>query len=112
MTEITPESIMAAVKQAKPYMLVILKKGPRYAETQDIHMQHLAHIFAMRAAGQQLITLPVMDPSSEYVGVGVFAVATKEEAIALTEADPAIKAGRLTYEIVSCMGLPADGLPG
>ena len=106
MTEITPESIKAAVATAKPYTLVILKRGPNYDSTAELQMEHLKHIFTMRAAGQQLITFPVMD-TGEVAGIGLMAT-SKDEAAALTAEDPGVKAGRFTFEVFNCMAIPGD----
>ncbi|MEO8540642.1 MAG: hypothetical protein ABI577_12960 [bacterium] len=108
MTEITQEAIMAAVSTAKPFALVILKKGPNYESTGNLQIEHLKHIFTMRSEGQQLVTLPVTD-SGEIAGIGLMAT-SKEEAIALTAADPGVIAGRFTFEVMSCMGMPGDSV--
>ncbi|HMO54569.1 MAG TPA: hypothetical protein PJ994_08705 [Tepidiformaceae bacterium] len=105
-----PEAIMAEVQKARPYTLVVLRRGPNYETTPGVHMDHLRHIFAMRAAGEQILTLPVTDPG-EIAGIGLMATADKAAAEALIAADPAVRAGRLTYEIVSCMALPGDAIP-
>jgi uncharacterized protein YciI len=110
MADLTPESIMAEVKAGKPYTLVVLKKGPNFDSTAHLQMEHLKHIFTMRHAGQQLITIPIMDLESELAGIGLFATADKEEAARLTAADPAVVAGRLTFEILGCMALPGDAV--
>ena len=109
MTEVTPETVMAAVAKGKPYQLVLLKRGPNFDSTNDLQMQHLLHIFTTRAAGQQLITLPVMD-AGDLAGISVYAGVTRDEAAALAAADPGVKAGRFTFEVLSCMGLPGDTL--
>jgi len=110
MAEITSEEIMAEVAKGKPYTLVLLKRGPNFESMAHLQMQHLQHIFGMRHAGQELITLPIMDPDSELAGIGLFATADKEEAARLTSADPVVIAGRLTFEILGCMGLPGDAV--
>lgn len=108
MSEVTEESIKAAVAGAKPYALVILKRGPNYDSTAHLQMEHLKHIFTMRGAGQQLATFPVMD-AGDIAGIALMAT-SKEEAAALTAADPGVKAGRFTFEVLNCMGLPGDSV--
>ena len=110
MTEITQESIMAAVATGKPHTVVLLKRGPNYESTGHLQIEHLKHIFAMRAAGQQVITLPITEPG-ELAGISVFVTADKGEAAALAAADPGVKAGRFTFEVLSCMALPGDAIP-
>lgn len=107
MPDITQEFIMAKVATAKPHTLVILKRGPNYDSTGHLHMEHLKHIFTMREAGQQVLTCPIMD-EGEIVGIGLFAL-SNEEAAALTAEDPGVKAGRFTFEVLNCMGIPGDG---
>lgn len=109
MAQLTPDEIMARVRTAKPHIVVLLKTGPNYASTEHIHMAHLQHIFAMREAGQQVITMPVMTPG-DLRGIGVFSSDDVAEVEALVAADPAIQAGRLVYELVQVMGMPGDGL--
>lgn len=109
MAEVTRESIMAAVATAKPHVMVVLKKGPNYDTTGDLHMAHLQHIFTMRAAEQQVLTMPVMS-ESDIRGIGVFATADVAEAEALVKADPGVAAGRFVYEMLSVMGMPGDGV--
>lgn len=111
MPEITPEFIRAAVSQAKPMTVVLLKRGPNFETTADLHMQHLTHIFTMREAGQQLMTLPITDDDGDLVGISLFATADKEEARRRTAEDPGVKAGRFTFEVLGCMGIPGDRVP-
>jgi hypothetical protein len=111
MSEITPDSIMAEVAKARGLTVVLLKKGPNFESTQHLQMEHLKHIFTMRHAGQQLLTLPIREETSEFAGIAVYATADKEEAARLTAEDPGVKAGRFTFEILSCMALPGDVIP-
>lgn len=107
MPERTQESIMAEVAKAGRYVVVLLKRGPHYDTTGELQMPHLQHVFAMRDAGQQLITLPVRD-LGEIVGIGLMATSDKDEVSALMERDPGVVAGRFTFELLSCMGMPGD----
>lgn len=107
MVEITPNAIKAEVAKARSYTLVVLRRGPRFDATSDIQMSHLQHVFGMRNAGEQLVTIPVTD-SGEIVGIGLMATANKDEAAALMESDPGVAAGRFTYELLSCMAMPGD----
>lgn len=111
MPEVTEESIRSAVSQAKPLTVVLLRRGPNYDTTQHLHMEHLKHIFTMRDAGQQVLTLPVTEQGSDLVGIGLFATGDKAEALRLTNEDPGVKAGRFTVEVLGCMGLPGDRVP-
>jgi hypothetical protein len=58
----------------------------------------MANIRRMAAAGQLVLAGPFMD-DGELRGIYLFAVATIEEARALTATDPAIQAGTLVMEL-------------
>jgi hypothetical protein len=107
MAEITQEWIMEQVAKGRPYTVLLLKKGPNFATTGHLQIEHLKHIFSLREAGHQLITIPITD-QGELAGLALYATADKKEAIRLTAADPGVAAGRFTFEVLSCMGLPGD----
>jgi len=58
----------------------------------------MANINAMAKTGKLVIAGP-FENAGDYAGVFVFKVGSLEEAKALAESDPAIKAGRLIAEI-------------
>lgn len=88
------------------YFLVLLKKGPIWSpestpETEATQVAHLAHIEALHEQGKLLLAGPFIDsPVDELRGLFVLAVASQEEAIALTQADPAVQAGRLVMDVI------------
>jgi len=90
----------------KPYYLVLLKKGLSRSqdslEAAEIQKQHLSHINEMAASGKLNVAGPVLD-EGDLRGIFIFDCETHDEVVALCEADPAIKAGRLTYEIYAWM---------
>jgi uncharacterized protein YciI len=97
--------------------LVLLKKGPAWSaektpESKAIQEGHLANISALWKAGKLAVAGPLGD-DGDLRGIFIFQVATLEEAKALTDSDPAIKAGRLVAEIhpwwVDNRALPAAG---
>ena len=97
--------------------LVLLKKGPAWTaaqtpETRAIQEGHMANINAMWAAKKLIVAGPMGD-DGDTRGVFVFQVGTLEEARALTQTAPAVKAGRLVAEIhpwwVETRALPAAG---
>ncbi len=108
--ELGLEAILAVVGTARAHTAVILRKGENYDTVRDSEMGHLRHIFAMRAAGQQVITLPVTG-EGEIRGIGIFLSEDREEVERLVAADPGVTLGRLTYELISVMGIPGDALP-
>ncbi|MCA0445052.1 MAG: YciI family protein [Bacteroidetes bacterium] len=101
----------------RTYYMVFLKKGPNWTpekteETAKIQAGHMAHIQKMADSKKLLLAGPFMD-NQEIRGIFVFKVDTMEEAKALTDEDPAVKAGRLIMEIhpwYSAKGINIDPL--
>lgn len=90
--------------QLKEYFFVMLKKGPnrnQNKETADkLQEAHMSHINQMAKDGKLAVAGPFGD-DGEWRGIFIFKTKTLEEARALVEQDPMVKAGRLTYEIHS-----------
>ncbi len=89
--------------EMKQYYLVLLKRGP--VRNQDsaaaalIQKGHMDNITRLYNEGKIDIAGPMMN-DGDIRGIFVFNVATYEEVMALCNTDPAIKAGRLTAEIL------------
>lgn len=102
------------MSKMKTYYLVLLKKGPNRshdsATAAGIQAAHMAHINKMAEDGKLAMAGPCTD-NSDLRGIFVFNVASMEEARALTEADPAVKAGRLIMEIHPWMSERGVTLP-
>jgi len=86
----------------KPYVLAYLKKGPNRNQDSvtaaQLQTAHLENIGRMANEGKLVLAGPFMD-DGDVRGIYIFDVKTVEEARALTETDPAIKAGRLVMEL-------------
>ena len=85
------------------YYMAFLKKGPKWApevteETKKIQSAHLANIEKLVEEGKMILAGPFLD-EWEVRGIFVYKVDSIEEAIALTQQDPAVVAGRLTLEV-------------
>jgi uncharacterized protein YciI len=83
------------------YQLVILQRPEHpieypQAELDRIQAAHLDHLRALAEAGKLLVAGPLDDqPDPRLRGIEVFKVGSLEEAKALAQDDPAVKAGRL-----------------
>lgn len=86
----------------KTYVMAFLKAGPNRnqdsATAANLQAAHLANIRRMANEGKLVIAGPVLD-TGDVRGIYIFNVESVEEAKALTETDPAIKAGRLAMEL-------------
>jgi uncharacterized protein YciI len=84
------------------YVVAFLKRGPNrsqdVATAQALQKAHMENIGRMAAAGKLVLAGPFLD-DGELRGIYVFNVETVEEARALTESDPAVKAGPLVMEL-------------
>jgi uncharacterized protein YciI len=111
-TEISDEQFQALRATARAYTVVIFHPGERRHshDAAAIIYQH-----GMRNACLHLdSTLPVVCPttdSSDFSGLGVFD-ADPDDVAAIMDADPAIQAGVLTYEVHPVRSFPGSTLPG
>ena len=86
----------------KQYVMAFLKAGPNKsldsAAAAELQRAHMDNIFRMADEGKLVVAGPFLD-GGDLKGVYIFNVKTVEEATALTESDPAVKAGRLVMEL-------------
>jgi len=85
------------------YYMVFLYKGDKWtpertAETEAIQKGHLDNITRLSNEGKLILAGPFMD-GKDLRGIFVMSTETMEEAQALCNSDPAVKAGRLKVEI-------------
>lgn len=100
------------------YYVGFLYRGPKWTpertpELEQLQKDHLAHIRRMADSGKLLLAGPFMDDTT-LRGMLVFQTATLEEARAMAEDDPAVKAGRLKVELhpwFSAKGIRVDLTP-
>jgi uncharacterized protein YciI len=90
-------------KNLKPYFLGLLRRGPRYNQTEgpeatELIERQLAYMREQSEAGRYLAAGPVMD-ESEFAGVLLISAETFQSALALAENDPGVLAGRLVAEV-------------
>lgn len=87
----------------KKYYFCMLMKGPNrdhsQEETAEIQGGHMAHLKSLGETKKACIAGP-FNEHEEYSGIVIYNTTTKEEAVELANQDPAVKAGRLRFEIV------------
>jgi uncharacterized protein YciI len=103
----------APVFKLEKYFLGLLYKGTARdqapAETEKIQTAHLNHLESLYKKGILLIAGPMAD-DGDLRGIVVLKVSSMEEAQALVNADPAVKAGRLRVELHPWMSQSLDVL--
>jgi uncharacterized protein YciI len=95
------------------YTLVFLRKGPAPRDDEErserLQREHLIHLTKLQILGKLVLNGPVL-AEHDILGVSVYA-ASLEEARALAEADPKVRAGYLIVEAIPWMAVPAESLP-
>ena len=91
-------------------LLVLREDAPDQSEEEAAALQdaHLAHLAGLHEAGHLVAAGPLRDPDSHYRGLSILTVGV-EEARALAEADPAVKAGKFRVIVLPWM-VPAGAL--
>jgi uncharacterized protein YciI len=111
--EFVPQELLPQLARIRPYILLLLTKGPNY-ELPDtrriIQSEHLPYTFQQRKEGILALTMPVND-NTRIAAIGIYTGLSKEAVTARVENDPAVKAGIFEYEIVNAMGMQGDVLP-
>jgi len=109
--EVTDEQIQALAATARPYSLAQLRWGPeRHQDGADaIELEHQRRMVSLRADGVIAILCPVV--SENLAGVAIL-TEPPEQAEQTMAADPCVRAGMMTCEVLPCLGFPGDSLPG
>ncbi len=86
----------------KPYFFVILKKGPNRDQDSimagKIQKGHIENINKLAASGKLNVAGPFLD-EGDLRGIFIFDSGSEEEVRSFVDNDPAVKSGRLVYEI-------------
>jgi uncharacterized protein YciI len=85
------------------YVLGMLRKGPNFGtgtkeENQRLMEGHLANIRKMAAEGKMIVAGPLTD-NGDLRGIFIFKAKSPDDVRAMTEEDPAVKAGRFVVEL-------------
>lgn len=93
------------------YYMVLLRRGPAWTatatpESAAVSKGHQENIQKLTAAGKMVVAGPFLDQTGAQALAGLFIlrVASLDEAKETVSTDPAVKAGRFTFEIVPWMG--------
>ncbi len=83
--------------------LGLLRRGPTWTprgtpEVEALQEAHRANVDRMKESGELVVAGPFGD-DGDIRGVYVFRVGSIDEAIALTNTDPAVEAGRFVFEL-------------
>ena len=97
------------------YHLVLLRKGPSWTrestpQTTRIQQGHMANIQKMADTGKLTVAGPIVG-DHDLRGIFIFTAASVDEVKAWCAEDPAIKAGRLVFEVypwAAAKGLKID----
>lgn len=91
-------------------LLVRNESAPDFTDEQERALQdaHLAHLADLHQAGHLVAAGPLRDPDSYYRGLSLLTVGV-DEARALKEADPAVRAGKFRVIVLPWM-VPAGAL--
>jgi uncharacterized protein YciI len=101
-------------KNLKPYFLGLLRRGPRWNETEgaeaaELLPRHLAYMREQSEAGRYRLAGPGLD-ESDFAGVLLISAETLEVAKTLAENDPGVRAGRLAVEVHPVLLPSLDGV--
>ena len=105
------ERLGADQRGMRAYVFVILKTGPKAELTKEesskLFVGHMANIKRLAALGKLVLAGPFEDNENHYEGLFVFNVKTVKEAEALLVTDPAVAAGRFSFETYGWYGSAA-----
>jgi len=100
--------------EMKTYYMGFLKKGENRDQDStaaaELQKAHLAHMDKLHKEGKLVMAGPFLD-DGDIRGIVIYAVGSMEEAVALTEEDPAVKAGRLVVEMHPWYAAKGSTLP-
>jgi hypothetical protein len=111
MKTFTDDEMNALLPSARPYSVVILRKGPNFGvdAATTITWEHGRRNFGLRDDGAMPVVLRVVD-DSDVCGVGVFTGSVEDTTAIMTD-DPGVRAGVFTFDVHPCVGFPGDALP-
>jgi uncharacterized protein YciI len=104
---LTSAEIEQMIGLAQNYALVLLRKGPASRDdamrNTRLQLAHLQHLAKLQLAEKLVLNGPIIE-EHDILGVSIYAT-TVEEAEQLASADPKVKAGYLTVEVIPWMAV-------
>src|SRR5688572_4451712 len=98
---ITDEEMQRLLGGAARRFAFVLRPGENFGpDTQGLQWEHARNMFTLLQAGTLASVTALMD-GTDVLGVGVMEAASKAEVEALLREDPAVRAGRLRFEVFS-----------
>ena len=107
---VTDEQVRQLAGTAKPFSLILLWWGPeRHMDgAEATEREHQRRMVSLRASGAIAILCPVA--SEALAGVAIMTV-PPEEARAIMNEDPCVRASMMRCEVHLCHSFPGDSLP-
>lgn len=111
MSTVTDAEVEELAATARPYSLVQLSwaAGRHQEDAGTIEREHQRRMVTLRNEGAIAVLCPVQ--SDGLCGVAIMAQPV-EQARQTMAADPCVRAGMMTVEVLPCVGFPGDSLPG
>ncbi|MBK9925332.1 MAG: hypothetical protein IPP66_08555 [Anaerolineales bacterium] len=108
------EEMVARRQFAKRFTVIFLRKGPASRDDEErnerLQLEHLQHLTKLQVSGKLILNGPVLT-DHDILGISIYDTEL-EDAIAMAEADPKVKAGYLTVEAIPWIAVPNNTKTG
>ncbi len=112
-TPVRDDEMQAMLAAKAPGVSFLLRRGPRFDDpaTAPLQWEHARNMFSLLRAGVLAQVVPLMD-GTDVLGFGRFARGDRDEAVRVLADDPAVRAGRLTVQVLASVSFDASELKG
>jgi hypothetical protein len=98
---VNDEEMQRLLGSAPPRFAFVLRPGRRFGpETQALQWEHARNMFTLLKTGKLSSVTALMD-GTDVLGIGVMEAGSKADVEALLRDDPAVRGGRLSFEVFS-----------
>lgn len=99
---VSDEVMQRLLGSTAPSIAFLIRKGPAWedAATQPLQWEHARNMFTLVRDGRLRYVCPLLD-GTDVLGFGVLNVSSKSEAEALLKEDPAVRGGRVTFQVLT-----------